>query len=117
MGDGGDGWDSIDTVTGTEDIPNTEPDITDGQSPALPRACDNCKKLKRKCSGHQPCQQCVRKNMMCVYSNPRKRGPKKVRAQFDVPAHTRSTPIHVSPMQRVPPTHRGLWARSGKAST
>jgi hypothetical protein len=43
------------------------------------RACDSCKKMKRRCSGTVPCDQCVRrgKAAQCHYSEPRRRGPKK----------------------------------------
>ena len=45
----------------------------------IQRACDGCKKMKRRCSGGIPCEQCVRKKIAasCHYSEPRRRGPKK----------------------------------------
>ena len=70
----GDAWDAV-AIANHSDIPD---DTKAQQAQSMIRACDSCKKLKRKCSGHQPCQQCVRKHTECVYSNPRKRGPKKV---------------------------------------
>ncbi|KAK3335187.1 hypothetical protein B0T19DRAFT_349001, partial [Cercophora scortea] len=34
------------------------------------RACDRCVRQKKACSSSQPCQNCARRGVQCVYSNP-----------------------------------------------
>eukprot|EP00026_Physarum_polycephalum_P007107 Phypoly_transcript_07161.p1 GENE.Phypoly_transcript_07161~~Phypoly_transcript_07161.p1 ORF type:complete len:361 (+),score=46.21 Phypoly_transcript_07161:149-1231(+) len=47
------------------------------QAPTAPviRACDACRKRKRKCSGEAPCTYCIQKGITCSMAAGRKRGP------------------------------------------
>lgn len=40
-------------------------------------ACDSCREKRRKCDGNSPCAFCHSKNLLCKFSRPKKRGPKK----------------------------------------
>eukprot|EP00611_Tribonema_gayanum_P017290 TRINITY_DN2989_c0_g1_i2.p1 TRINITY_DN2989_c0_g1~~TRINITY_DN2989_c0_g1_i2.p1 ORF type:complete len:988 (-),score=268.86 TRINITY_DN2989_c0_g1_i2:499-3462(-) len=51
-------------------------DATEAQRTAR-RSCNMCTKRKRRCSGMPaPCQLCLKNNLQCVFSQPRRRGPK-----------------------------------------
>ncbi|CAG8625432.1 9042_t:CDS:1 [Acaulospora morrowiae] len=39
-------------------------------------ACDHCKALKQRCSGGKNCIRCVRGNVECKYTTPKRRGKK-----------------------------------------
>ncbi|CAG8475349.1 9422_t:CDS:1 [Cetraspora pellucida] len=39
-------------------------------------ACTNCRKRHVKCSQGTTCKNCASRNLMCIYTEPKKRGPK-----------------------------------------
>lgn len=41
------------------------------------RACQRCAKRKAKCDGLEPCRRCINSNNSCLYSEAKKRGPKR----------------------------------------
>eukprot|EP00752_Nemacystus_decipiens_P009816 g8760.t1 len=40
------------------------------------KACDYCVRSKRGCNGGTPCEQCIRRDQCCTYSQRRKSGPR-----------------------------------------
>mmetsp|Transcript_16053 Transcript_16053/g.20563 ORF Transcript_16053/g.20563 Transcript_16053/m.20563 type:complete len:243 (+) Transcript_16053:217-945(+) len=40
-------------------------------------ACESCTKAKTKCDGRNPCGMCEKKNISCMYSFKKKRGPRQ----------------------------------------
>ena len=42
----------------------------------LKRACDACRSRHIKCDAESPCSNCTKRDRVCVYSTPKKRGPR-----------------------------------------
>ncbi|KAM0754760.1 hypothetical protein T439DRAFT_321802 [Meredithblackwellia eburnea MCA 4105] len=50
------------------------------RAPRVERACDTCRKRKSRCTGGDPCAECVGANRTCTYE-PIKRGPPRTYAE------------------------------------
>ncbi|KLO81582.1 uncharacterized protein Y057_7560 [Fusarium fujikuroi] len=48
-------------------------DLSAESKPRVAKACETCRRRKRKCDGNSPCSSCVKNNIECVYVLERKR--------------------------------------------
>mmetsp|Transcript_14110 Transcript_14110/g.23052 ORF Transcript_14110/g.23052 Transcript_14110/m.23052 type:complete len:276 (-) Transcript_14110:681-1508(-) len=53
-------------------------------------SCDSCTQIKVKCSGEDPCKRCKKKDIACVYSLSKKRGPPKGKRRAMIPKRART---------------------------
>ncbi|KAK7007914.1 Zn(2)-C6 fungal-type domain-containing protein [Favolaschia claudopus] len=49
---------------------STDPLYDDAPKERRQRACDGCRRMKRRCDGQDRCAQCVKLNISCTYVNP-----------------------------------------------
>ncbi|KAL7939006.1 fungal-specific transcription factor domain-containing protein [Trichoderma chlorosporum] len=56
----------------------TRPRVPDDKRQRTARACDSCKRRKQKCNGLHPCNTCIKRNLICDYTDGR--GPAKLMA-------------------------------------
>ncbi|UKZ63446.1 uncharacterized protein TrAtP1_004676 [Trichoderma atroviride] len=54
----------------------TRPRVPDDKRQRTARACDSCKRRKQKCNGLHPCNTCIKRNLICDYTDGR--GPAKL---------------------------------------
>ncbi|EXL65923.1 hypothetical protein FOPG_17879 [Fusarium oxysporum f. sp. conglutinans race 2 54008] len=62
--------------------------FSDGHSPPrkkvkrVSQACDNCRQLKTRCDGTNPCKNCIEKGVECQYRDPVPKPPNKPQADI-----------------------------------
>jgi hypothetical protein len=59
-------------------------------------ACEYCKKQHRKCDGNNPCKNCEKRGIECVYVARKKRGPRKPK----ILKRTLSTELEKQPQKK-----------------
>ncbi|PVH86427.1 hypothetical protein DL98DRAFT_557011 [Cadophora sp. DSE1049] len=56
------------------------------------QACEYCRSRKIRCNNHNPCPNCQRINLPCVYQIPKKKGPRRREAVQEIPRSVPSEP-------------------------
>src|SRR4051794_12757204 len=49
------------------------------------QACDSCRSRKIRCDGSNPCDNCEKSGLVCIYRLPKKKGPKRRGTVDDTP--------------------------------
>ncbi|KAF9884968.1 hypothetical protein FE257_000878 [Aspergillus nanangensis] len=81
---------SASRTTFTKNLNPSSAGLTRGRASYVFKACLRCRQQKTKCTGRNPCEQCCRKNLECVYPS----GPARRRARRKI---NRSVGVDQSP--------------------